>query len=64
MSGPFVATIEIGAPFKIKSEPYTIEGPAVEPQTAPKRNIWMGIIAVSVLIAGLIVLIVRKFQAP
>lgn len=64
MSGPFVATVEIGAPFKIKSEPYTIEGPAVEPQIAPKRNIWVGIIAVSVLIAGLIALMVRRSQAP
>jgi len=62
VKGPFIATVDIGSPFKMTSEPYTMAGPpAIEPEIIGKRNLWP--IAVSVLciaIAYVVFVSVRK----
>ena len=60
MKGPFLATVDIGSPFKMTSEPYTIAGPsAIEPEIIGKRNLWPTIIVLS-FIAGLVIVLVFR----
>jgi hypothetical protein len=47
--------VDIGAPFKVQSEPYTIAASAI----TPKRNIWLTIIALAVVVALVIVQVFR-----
>ncbi|MCJ7675264.1 MAG: hypothetical protein MUO33_08945 [Sedimentisphaerales bacterium] len=65
MQGPFIATVDIGSPFKMTSEPYTIAGPpAIEPEIIGKRNLWPIAIAVlCVAIAYVIFVSVRKSKS-
>jgi hypothetical protein len=59
VSGPFVATADIGAPFKIMSEPYTIEGPAVEPQIVHRRTVWVAVVVLAIVATFVIAFILR-----
>jgi hypothetical protein len=66
VKGPFVATVDIGSPFQLQSEPYTITTSTIvhEPQLRAKRNIWPIAIAVlCVAIAYVIFVSVRKSKS-
>jgi len=43
--------VDIGAPFKVQSEPYTIATSAI----TPKRNIWL-IVVVLAVVAALVII--------
>jgi hypothetical protein len=62
VKGPFIATVDIGSPFKMTSEPYTIAGPpAIEPKIIGKRNLWpIAIAALCIAIAYVVFVSVRK----
>ena len=59
MTGPFVATADIGAPFRIKSEPYSIEGPAVEPQIVHRRTVWVAVVVLAIVFTFGIAFVLR-----
>jgi hypothetical protein len=61
MKGPFIATVDIGSPFKMTSEPYTIAGPpAIEAEIPGKRNLWPTIIVACLIVAFVLILLLRK----
>ena len=62
MQGPFIATVDIGSPFQLQSEPYTITTSTIvhEPQLLSKRSIWPAIIVVCAIVAFVIILALRK----
>ncbi|MCP4261452.1 MAG: hypothetical protein GY774_28715 [Planctomycetes bacterium] len=59
MKGPFIATVDIGAPFKVQSEPYTIAASIVKPDITPKRKIWLTVVVLAVVIALVIIQVFR-----
>jgi hypothetical protein len=47
--------VDIGAPFKVQSEPYTTAASAI----TPKRNIWLMVVALAVVAALVIIQLLR-----
>ena len=71
MKGPFTATLDVGAPFRVESESYAIAAaPAtaapgiVATESTGRQNIWPMVILLSVIAAGTIVFGLRKRPAP
>jgi len=51
--------VDIGAPFKVQSEPYTIAASVIKPDITPKRNIWLMVVVLAVVVAIVIFQVFR-----
>jgi hypothetical protein len=63
VTGPFTATLNLGAPFKVQTEPYALAAatPAAQyPANSSNGSAKVIVIAMSVVVAGALVFTYRK----
>jgi len=63
VAGPLTATVEIGGPFKVKAEPYTITIKRAVAARAPAKKNWAAVLIVLVVVVVVILLAGRKKEA-